>query len=110
MANILSNIDSFLDDFNPKALAVGISERFRERRLELNLSQQALADKAGVSLGTLKRFEQSGEISLKYLLMLAVAINSTEEFKLLFSKQQFSSIDELLATKSAKKRKRGRNG
>jgi len=47
---------------------------------ELNLTQAALASRSGVSLGTLKRFERYGEISLKNLLLLAVALKSTDGF------------------------------
>jgi len=39
------------------AIAQGIAIRLRNRRLALNLSQQALATRSGVSLGSLKRFE-----------------------------------------------------
>ncbi len=109
MDNILSNDQFVLDDFNPYSIAKGIAVRMKERRLELNMTQQTLALKSGVSLGTLKRFEHTGEISLKYLLMLAVTLNATEEFKYLFTTRQYTSIDQVLALKEAKKRKRGRN-
>jgi len=109
MANILSVNDFVPDDFSPVSIARGIALRMKERRLEQNQTQQGLANKSGVSLGTLKRFESSSEISLRNLLMLAVALDATEEFGLLFSHQQFTSIDQVLAMKSAKKRKRGRN-
>jgi transcriptional regulator with XRE-family HTH domain len=108
MSNILADNDFILDDFNPVAIAKGIGNRLRERRLELNLSQKGLAEKAGVSLGSLKRFENTGDISLKHLLMIAVALDATEEFKALFSRPQYQSIDEALQLTSQKKRKRGR--
>jgi len=81
--------------------------RLRERRLELNLTQKGLASKAGVSLGTLKRFENSYEISLKHLIMLALVLDATEEFEQLFTKRQFESLDEVLKTTKGKKRERG---
>ena len=108
MANIIADNNFVLDDFNPAAIARGIAARLRQRRLELNLTQKSLAAKSGVSLGTLKRFENSYEISLKHLLMLAVVLNSTEDFHLLFSKRQYESIDEVLNTAASKNRKRGR--
>jgi transcriptional regulator with XRE-family HTH domain len=108
MYNIISDKDFLLDDFNPYAIARGIALRMRERRLELNLTQEALARKSGVSLGTLKRFENSFEISLKHLLMLAVALDATEEFASLFTKMRYESIDEVLKASAVKKRKRGR--
>lgn len=104
----MADNDFILDAFNPAALAKGIAVRMRARRLELNLTQIGLAAKAGVSLGTLKRFENSNEISLKHLLMIAVVLDATEEFALLFSKRQYQSIQEVLKESGHKKRERGR--
>jgi len=106
MINILADNDFILDHLNPASLAAGIAKRFRDRRLELNLTQQLLSKKAGVSLGSLKRFENRYEISLKHLLMLAVVLDATEGFALLFSRRQFENIDQALNA-SVVKRKRG---
>ncbi len=108
MANILSDIDFLVDNCNPYSLAKGIAGKMKMRRLELNLSQQSLSEKSGVSLGTLKRFENRFEISLKHLLMLAVAIEASDEFIALFSKRKYESIDEVINTKAVKKRQRGK--
>ena len=80
---IKDNILSIKSDFigsSPVEIGRGISLRARTRRLELNLTQAALASRSGVSLGTLKRFERYGEISLKNLLLLAVALKSIDGF------------------------------
>ena len=108
MDNILSNKEFVLDDFNPQSIAENIAKRLKQRRLELNLTQNELASKSGVSYGSVKRFETLHETSLKNLLMIAVVLNATEEFKLLFSKQQYSSIDEIVEVAEKKKRKRAR--
>ena len=108
--NLTNNIlvANLLEDFNPKALAQGIAKRVRARRLELNLTQSALAKRSGVSLGSLQRFENQAEISLKSLLKLAVALDATAEFKQLFSKVNYQHIDEVIASQENKTRKRGR--
>ncbi len=108
MDNILSNKEFILDDFNPASIAKNIAKKLKQRRIELNLTQKELANKSGVSYGSIKRFETIYEISLKNLLMVAVVLNATEEFKLLFSKQQYKSIDEVLELAEKKKRKRAR--
>ena len=105
---MISDKNYILDDFNPAAIARQIAERMRQRRLGLNLTQQRLADKSGVSLGTLKRFESNCEISLKHLLMLAVVLDATDDFILLFSRKQYESIDDLLEETKSKSRERGR--
>ena len=43
------------------AIACEISQRMRQRRKDLHLSQSVLAHRSGVSLGSLKRFEQDQE-------------------------------------------------
>jgi transcriptional regulator with XRE-family HTH domain len=108
MANILSTDDFILDDYNPGLILKNIAERARKNRLELDLSQNALAAKSGVSLGSLKRFESTSEISLKNLVMLALVLDATEEFGLLFKKKKYKSIDELLAKDKITIKKRGR--
>ncbi len=104
----MADNDFLLDAFNPAALAKGIAQRMRERRLELNLTQKGLSAMAGVSLGTLKRFENNHEISLKHLLMIAVVLDVTEEFGKLFTTKQYQSIDEMLNATKSKKRQRGK--
>ena len=108
VANMLSLKDIQLNDFNPGTILRKLAERAKRNRLELNLSQNALASKSGVSLGSLKRFEQNAEISLKNLVMLAVALDATDEFAQLFSRKKYQSIDELLTSEKAKTTKRGR--
>lgn len=107
-ANILSIGNFSIDDYNPDVIMGGIAERVKRNRLELNLSQKALAVKSGVSLGSLKRFEHTGEISLKGLVLIAVAIDATEEFSMLFIRKQYQSIEQLLTKEKAGTKKRGR--
>ena len=104
--NIL--VSNLIEDFNPKALAQGIANRVRARRLELNLTQAALAKRSGVSLGSLQRFENQAEISLKSLLKLAVALNASAEFKQLFSTVNYQHIEDVIDSQQNKTRKRGR--
>lgn len=65
----------------------------RKRR---KLSQQKLASKSGVSLGSLKRFEHTGEISLISLIKLAIALELGEELDKLFSEVPPVSIEEVI--------------
>jgi transcriptional regulator with XRE-family HTH domain len=85
-----------------------IAARVRERRLALSLTQEGLSARSGVSLGTLKKFEHTGQISLESLIKLAIAVDAAAEFNLLFQKrpEQYKSLDELL--KEDKKPKRGK--
>lgn len=67
--------------------------RLRKRK---NLSQRELAVRSDVSLGSLKRFEQTGEISLQSLTKLAIALGVEEELGNLFEDVPFDSIEEII--------------
>lgn len=107
-SNRLADIKINLDNFNPSFIAKNIEDNYKKRRLELNLSQIALSVKSGVSLGSIKRFENCSEISLKHLLMIALALQATEEFYSLFSTRQYTSISEIIQANKVKTRKRAR--
>ena len=80
--------------------------RLKRRRLALQLTQQGLADRSGVSLGTLKKFERSGQIALQSFVRLAIALQDERALEQLMQEQKFSSLDEVL--QSDKQRQRGR--
>lgn len=73
-----------------------IAARLVRLRKRKKISQKELACKSGVSLGSLKRFEQQGEISLQSLTKLAIALNVEEELESLFGEVPFGSIEEVL--------------
>ncbi len=56
--------------------------KFKKRRKELGYTQRDLASWSGVSLGSLKRFEQSGKISYESLLKLSVFLECIDDFDL----------------------------
>ena len=102
MNNILS-----LNITNPGDVAMQIAARVKARRLELNLTQEGLATRAGVKFATYRRFEQTGEISLRGLLQVGFALNSLDEFNALCAQQQYQSLDDVLNEQSVN-RKRGK--
>lgn len=91
---------------SPKELADEISNRVKQRRIKLNITQKELAERSGVSFGSIKRFEQKGEISLKHLLKIAVVLRMAGDFESLFKDQGYQSIDDVIKDKSKKERKR----
>lgn len=93
---------------SPFEVAGEIAKRAQEKRLKLNLSQQTLSEKSGVSYGTLKKFEQKGQISLESLLMIALALGEMDAFEQIFAQTDDklpASLDEFLDDHP---RKRGR--
>ena len=76
-----------------------LAARVRIRRKEAKISQFELAGRSGVSLGSVKRFEGSGEISLIHLLRIAAALGYENDFDRLFERKNYQSIDEILNAK-----------
>ncbi|MEA2091326.1 MAG: helix-turn-helix transcriptional regulator, partial [Campylobacterota bacterium] len=78
-------------------------DAFKQKRLSLNLTQDGLANRSGVSHGSIKRFESSSEISLKSLLKLAVILECLDDFTNIAKSlpSDISSIDELLKQDSS---------
>ncbi|MEO9476598.1 MAG: helix-turn-helix transcriptional regulator [Cyclobacteriaceae bacterium] len=86
-----------------------IAQDIRSIRLSKGLTQSGLADRSGVSLPTLRKFEQKGLISLESFLKLCMTLGCLEEVVNALESQSkgFSSIDEVLEDKKDKKPKRG---
>ena len=72
-----------------------VAGRMRNLRRRRGISQRKLSCISGVSLGSIKRFEESGEISLKSLTKIAIALDSVEEIRQLFTKAVYLNIEEV---------------
>jgi transcriptional regulator with XRE-family HTH domain len=99
-----------MDLKTPNDVQKELAGRFKARRLEVNLTQEGLAARSGVTLSSLKRFERTGLIALAMLLKLALVLDCLGDFdrvciddgRVLASK----SLDEIL--REPKRRIKGR--
>lgn len=73
-----------------------VRKQERRKRKEQHYSQKELARRSGVSLGSLQRFEQTGEISFRSLLNLAMVLDCLGDFTHLFEKTTPLSKEEFL--------------
>lgn len=103
---LMNNVISF-NISTPDDVAKQIATRVKARRLELNLTQEGIAARAGLKFATYRRFEQTGEISLKGLLQIGFALNALSEFDALFAQKQYQSLDDVLNEQNVI-RKRGK--
>ena len=74
-----------------------IAQKIVRLRKRKKITQKQLAVRSGVSLGSLKRFEQSGEISLQSLTKIAIALDVENELEDLFNNVPFASIEEVIS-------------
>ena len=73
-----------------------LAKRIRGIRKRRRLTQQDLSERSGVSLGTLKRFETTGQISLLSLTKLAISLGCENEIRSLFDNVVYESIEEVI--------------
>lgn len=73
-----------------------IAQKIVRLRKRKKITQKQLAARSGVSLGSLKRFEQSGDISLQSLTKIAIALDVENELEDLFNNVPFASIEEVI--------------
>jgi len=80
---------------------------YKQKRLEFDLTQEGLATKSMVSLGSLKRFESTGKISLESLLNLSLVLECLGDFDDIASPNvdTINSIDDLLEPKKVIKKR-----
>ena len=95
MANILSIMNPFSIDKNPTDILKELAQRTRTLRKELKMSQSELAQRANVSLGSYKRFETSGHVSLDSLLKIAFILGKLGDFETVFQSPKNKDIEKL---------------
>ena len=92
----------------PEQVGQTLAARVRALRLVRGWKQATLAQRSGVSLASLRRFENSGKVSLQNLLDLAFALHRLDDFDTLLQPPPAASLAELAAAERRPARKRGR--
>ena len=73
-----------------------LAQRVRNIRKRRSVSQEKLAVMSGVSYGSIKRFESSGQISLISLTKIAMALDIADELRNLFTQVPYKDIQEVI--------------
>ena len=81
------NIDNIL------SVKIRIRDRFRTVRRAAKMSQMTLAQRSGVSWGSIKRFERTGEVSLTALIKV---LGYEGDFDNLFVRKNYQSIFDVV--------------
>ena len=101
-------ISSLSNLLTPHEMENLLAQRFKALRLAAGYKRATLAQRAGVSEASLKRFETCGQVSLKNLLRLAHAVDRLPEFAGLFHPARITSMAQLREQGQKKTFKRGR--
>ncbi|MFW5500916.1 MULTISPECIES: helix-turn-helix domain-containing protein [unclassified Maridesulfovibrio] len=87
-----------------------IGRNIRDQRLSRNWTQMTLAERAGVPISTLRKFEQTGKISLESFIKICFCLDILDELLNTTApkEQEFTSMDQVLNDTAPKRRKRGK--
>ena len=77
-------------------LDMALAKRVKNIRKRRSISQQELADRSGVSYGSVKRFETTGQISLLALTKIAMALDVADELRGIFTQVPYRNIQEVI--------------
>ena len=73
-----------------------LAQRVQNIRNPRSISQEKLASMSGVSYGSIKRFETSGQISLISLTKIAMALDIADDIRNLFTTVPYRDIQEVI--------------
>ena len=79
-----------------KELDLKLAQRVRNIRKRRSISQEKMASMSGVSYGSVKRFESTGQISLLSLTKIAMALDIADELRNVFSQVPYRDIKEVI--------------
>lgn len=85
----------------PRDIRFELAEKHKKLRKQKRLSQSELAERSGVSLGSLKRFETKGQVSLESLLKLVFVLGRLADFEtVLKPNENLRLIEKLFDSKT----------
>ena len=80
----------------PEELDQKLAQRVRKIRKRRSITQEKLASISGVSYGSIKRFETTGQISLLSLTKIAIALDLADELRNIFTQVPYKDIQEVI--------------
>lgn len=96
MDNILAKMIDYSIQKTPNQVLKDLALKLKVLRKQRKMSQAELADRSGVSLGSLKRFEGIGKVSLESLLKLVHVLGRLDDFEgILQPEEDMSEIKKL---------------
>lgn len=80
----------------PEEITMIVSNHTKKMRKRLKISRRKLSEMSGVSYGSIKRFEETGNISLLSLTKIAMALDVSGDIKNIFAEVPYKSIQEVM--------------
>ena len=99
LVNMLANNNLFILNKTPLSTLIDMAKKVRALRKQMGYSQAELALRSGVSLGSIKRFERSGQISLESLVKMAHLLDRLNDFDVVFQSKEIDKEIKNLFTR-----------
>lgn len=80
----------------PIDVAIRLASRIKAIRKRKKITQKQLAARSNVSYASLRKFEQTGQISLESFIKLTMELGVVSEINELFTQPVYSSIEEVV--------------
>ncbi len=80
----------------PSDIALRLARKLRSIRKRRKITQKQLAARSNVSYATLRKFEQTGRISLESFVKLTMELGVVSEINDLFTQPVYNSIEEVV--------------
>jgi putative transcriptional regulator len=91
------------EQLTPHAIANELGDRIKTARLNANLTQKALAKKAGISLKAVTNGEK-GKSTLESMIAILIALEITEQLNFFIPKQEISPLQLIKLQGNERKR------
>ncbi|MDR3186425.1 MAG: helix-turn-helix domain-containing protein [Christensenellaceae bacterium] len=91
------DISAFVNVQTVQSVLAELKEKVKTRRKEASLSQQELSVRSGVSFGSIRRFEKTGEIAFSSLAKIGLALNCLDDFNTLFHNPVITNLRDYKA-------------
>jgi len=91
--------------YTPEEISQGLAKRLKSLRLQKRWKRSTLAMRSNVTEASLKRFEQTGKVSMENFLKLIFALDRLDEMQALLQPAVANSIKELEQIEQKKPRR-----
>ncbi len=88
------DIKEFVPVLTEQSVISELVSRVKLRRKELGITQRNLAQKSGVSFGSVRRFEETGDISFSSLVKIGHAVGCLQDFNELFKNKSIVNLKD----------------
>ncbi|OFZ49037.1 MAG: hypothetical protein A2381_15640 [Bdellovibrionales bacterium RIFOXYB1_FULL_37_110] len=100
--NIVNKLDFKLS--TPEEIGHELGYRLKQQRINKRLTQQELADRTGLDVGTIKNLENKGQCTLLTLIKIAIVLDCISDLTNLFQ-LKINSIAEMEKAQNLRKSK-----